>query len=222
MLLDCSDQYCPPAPADLVLADPEMGEPVLGFTPAGNPLLVIKDRVNSGGRQPPATDVWLAECSDPACDEPPQLTRILGTEPGVNVQVQPPLITDSGVTIVVNASSPEIGEFAVDDLPDRVIVIGCDDYTCTNPIVNTIATGIQGAVAALGPDQLPRLAWTDINHDVSYTRCDDPACTTYTTALLSGAGQVQALYATAEATLLATESSAALYLNICPTDNCVD
>lgn len=54
-----------------------------------------------------------------------------------------------------------------------------------------------------------------------YTRCDDPACTTHTTEPLSGAGQVRNRYTTAEVTLLVTESSNALYLNICPADNCL-
>ncbi len=221
-LLECRDQYCPPTNGDLVLPGPDIGQPVLSFTPDGNPLLTLEELVNSGGLQPPRTDVWLAACSDPTCDQQPQLTQVLDTEPGVTVEVQPPLVTDIGLTVIVNARNTHGSEGDVEDLPDRVIVVGCDDHTCTNRTVNIIATGIQGAVAALGPDQLPRLAWTDPDQQITYySRCADPARTTYTTGSLDITGQVRNLAITAKTTLLVTETSTELVLNVCPTDNCV-
>ena len=87
-------------------------------------------------------------------------------------------------------------------------------------VITTVATGIRDAVAALGPDERPRLAWTNQDQTVTYTRCPDPACTTTGEEPTGITGRARALATTADATLLVTETDAALHLHICPRDTC--
>lgn len=182
-LTDCAEPLCSPTTSDVIVVPAEfVTDKAFGFTPAGAPVLAFTTQTNTSGT-PGIRRLYYLACEDPTCVPKTDPVSILKGKPGVGLNPQPPIVTDSGVTVVVRIE---------DNGPAQIIVITCEDPTCADPTSTTVlGRAGSGVDVALGGDGLPRIAWTDTNGQVNYSRCLDLTCATLdTTTLDATAGQL--------------------------------
>ena len=219
-LVDCTNSYCPSTSADTVLTSSEIGFEELGITfdQDQRPAIALSGRSGSD-----ISTLRYAMCSDSACASEPAAVTLLEGAPQIRdasgrfvddseyFDPQPPLFTDNGVTIVVRASGG--------GLPHRVLAIRCDDPTCTASAATTVFSDVgEGLATALGPDGLPRIAWTD-STGVNYSRCLTPDCSETETTSLGLTADALALTTTDSSTYIVTGITP-VTLVVCPEDRC--